>query len=71
MNAKKAKQLRAIARTTAVVHTAYLPLSPMLVFGKFDIARKGRSALWLGQCVLDPKCVRAQYQQLKREARAS
>jgi hypothetical protein len=71
MNARKAKSLRALARSTAVELVAYLPMRPQVIFGKMDIARKGPSAIWLGQCTLDPKCARAQYQQMKREARAT
>lgn len=70
MNAKKAKKLRAMARMTAIEHTAYLPMKPQIIFAPTDVLKTGRSALWLGQCVLDPKCVRAQYKQMKREARA-
>jgi hypothetical protein len=69
MNAKKAKQLRAVARTTAIEHTAHLPLKPQRIFAPMDVMCKGPSAIWLGQCVLDPKCARSQYKQLKREAR--
>jgi hypothetical protein len=70
MNAKKAKQLRALARTVAIEHTAYLPMKSQVIFAPTDVMRAGPSAIWLGQCVLDPKCVRAHYQQFKREARA-
>lgn len=71
MNGKQAKKLRVLARTVAIEHTKYQPMKPQVIFAKNDIARAGRSAIWLGQCILDPECVRAHYQQFKREFRAA